>query len=231
MREFAPEGHHPVRRPEQRRPRATRRARPTPCGRTACRCSASATACRRWRRSWAARSRPGTVREFGYAEVRARGHSTLLRDIEDRAQRRRARAARRLDEPRRQGHRAAAGLHADRQSVDACAIAAMADESRGFYARAVPSRGHAHEAGRGDPRALRARHLRLRRGLEHARLRRRGGGGDPRAGRRRRRACSACPAASTRRSPRRSSIKRDRRPAHLRVRRPRPAAAGRGRRR
>ena len=26
----------------------------------------------------------GTVREFGYAEVRARGHSNLLKDIEDR---------------------------------------------------------------------------------------------------------------------------------------------------
>jgi len=27
---------------------------------------------------------PGRVREFGYAEVRARGHSALLRDIQDR---------------------------------------------------------------------------------------------------------------------------------------------------
>ena len=35
---------------------------------------------------------PGSVREFGYAEVRARGHSALLRDIEDRTQRRRATA-------------------------------------------------------------------------------------------------------------------------------------------
>ena len=47
-------GHHAVGRAEQRRPTATRRARPRPCGRRACRCSASATACRRWRRSWAA---------------------------------------------------------------------------------------------------------------------------------------------------------------------------------
>ena len=30
------------------------------------------------------RVEPGSVREFGYAEIRARGHSTLLRDIEDR---------------------------------------------------------------------------------------------------------------------------------------------------
>ncbi|MGV2479884.1 UNVERIFIED_CONTAM: glutamine-hydrolyzing GMP synthase, partial [Salmonella enterica subsp. enterica serovar Weltevreden] len=27
---------------------------------------------------------PGSVKEFGYAEIRARGHSQLLRDIEDR---------------------------------------------------------------------------------------------------------------------------------------------------
>ncbi len=44
----------------QRRPRATRRARRRRCSRLACRCSASATACRPWRRSSAARSRPAT---------------------------------------------------------------------------------------------------------------------------------------------------------------------------
>ncbi|PWG68016.1 GMP synthase (glutamine-hydrolyzing), partial [Enterococcus hirae] len=27
---------------------------------------------------------PGPVKEFGYAEIRARGHSRLLKDIEDR---------------------------------------------------------------------------------------------------------------------------------------------------
>jgi GMP synthase (glutamine-hydrolysing) len=75
---------------------------------------------------------PGRVREFGYAEVRARGHSTLLRDIEDRRN--------------TEGH----GLldvwmsHGDKvidpppgfiiaASSGACAIAAMADESRRFY--------------------------------------------------------------------------------------------------
>ncbi|HJU23240.1 MAG TPA: glutamine-hydrolyzing GMP synthase [Casimicrobiaceae bacterium] len=74
----------------------------------------------------------GRVREFGRAEVRARGHSALLRDIEDRRN--------------AQGH----GLldvwmsHGDKVidvppgfvlagSSDACAIAAMADESRRFY--------------------------------------------------------------------------------------------------
>ena len=54
--------------------------------------------------------RAGRVREFGYAEVRARGHSALLRDHRGPAQRRRPRAARCLDEPRRQGDDAAAGV-------------------------------------------------------------------------------------------------------------------------
>src|SRR6185436_3436017 len=75
----------------------------------------------------------GRVREFGYAEVRARGHSALLRDLEDR----------RNDA----GH----GLldvwmsHGDKVtalppgfsligSSNACGIAAMADPARGFYA-------------------------------------------------------------------------------------------------
>ncbi len=74
----------------------------------------------------------GHVREFGYAQVRARGHSTLLRDIQDRVN--------------AEGH----GLldvwmsHGDKVtnlppgfkltgSSDTCAIAAMADESRRFY--------------------------------------------------------------------------------------------------
>ena len=76
---------------------------------------------------------PGRVREFGYAEMRARGHSTLFRDIEDRRN--------------EEGH----GLldvwmsHGDKVtamppgftligSSDACAIAGMADESRRLYA-------------------------------------------------------------------------------------------------
>jgi len=75
----------------------------------------------------------GKVREFGYAEVRARGHSALLRDIQDRAN--------------QEGH----GLldvwmsHGDKvnelppgfkviASNAACPIAGMADEKRGFYA-------------------------------------------------------------------------------------------------
>ena len=74
----------------------------------------------------------GHVREFGYAEVRARGHTRLLKDIED------LRTA--------EGH----GMlkvwmsHGDKvtelppgfklmASTDACPIAAMADEERRFY--------------------------------------------------------------------------------------------------
>ena len=75
----------------------------------------------------------GNVREFGYAEVRARGHSALFRDLQDRSN--------------AEGH----GLldvwmsHGDKVTVmpdgfkligssAACGIAAMADESRRFYA-------------------------------------------------------------------------------------------------
>ena len=75
----------------------------------------------------------GHVREFGYAEVRARGHSALFRDLQDRTN--------------ADGH----GLldvwmsHGDKVtalppgfpligSSSACDIAAMADESRRFYA-------------------------------------------------------------------------------------------------
>ena len=75
----------------------------------------------------------GLVREFGYAEVRARGHSRLLRDVQDRVN--------------AEGH----GLldvwmsHGDKvvelppgfrviASNAATPIAGMADESRGFYA-------------------------------------------------------------------------------------------------
>jgi GMP synthase (glutamine-hydrolysing) len=75
----------------------------------------------------------GKVREFGYAEVRARGHTALLRDIQDRAT--------------ADGH----GMldvwmsHGDKvidlppgfklmASNDTCPIAGMADEARKFYA-------------------------------------------------------------------------------------------------
>jgi GMP synthase (glutamine-hydrolysing) len=74
----------------------------------------------------------GKVREFGYAQVRARGHSSLLRDIQDSVN------------PEGHGLLDVWMSHGDKVttmpagfrligSSDSCAIAAMADESRRFY--------------------------------------------------------------------------------------------------
>jgi GMP synthase (glutamine-hydrolysing) len=76
---------------------------------------------------------PGTVREFGYAEVRARGHTTLLKDIQD------------YGTPEGHGMLKVWMSHGDKvidlppgfkvmASGDNCPVAAMADESRRFYA-------------------------------------------------------------------------------------------------
>ncbi len=75
----------------------------------------------------------GKVREFGYAQVRAHGHSALFRDIQDHAN------------PDGHGLLDVWMSHGDKVTLmpagfkqigssDACAIAAMADESRRFYA-------------------------------------------------------------------------------------------------
>jgi GMP synthase (glutamine-hydrolysing) len=74
----------------------------------------------------------GKVREFGHAEVRARGHTRLLEGIED------------FRTPEGHGMLAVWMSHGDKvvelprgfsvmASTDACPIAAMADESRRFY--------------------------------------------------------------------------------------------------
>ncbi|MEO5692407.1 MAG: glutamine-hydrolyzing GMP synthase [Usitatibacter sp.] len=76
---------------------------------------------------------PGKVREFGYAEVRARGHSRLLEGIQDRSGQ------------DGEGFLEVWMSHGDKvmalppgfkviASNDACPIAGMADESRRFYA-------------------------------------------------------------------------------------------------
>ncbi len=62
---------------------------------------------------------------------------------------RRPRHAQGVDEPRRQGHRAAARLQADGLHAVSCPIAGMADESAPLLRRAVPPRSHAHRAGPG----------------------------------------------------------------------------------
>src|SRR6476620_8988235 len=75
----------------------------------------------------------GHVREFGYAEVRARGHTALFRDIQDFAT------------PEGHGMLKVWMSHGDKvtalppgfklmASTESCPIAAMADEERRFYA-------------------------------------------------------------------------------------------------
>jgi len=75
----------------------------------------------------------GKVREFGYAEVRARGHSALLRDLQDRSN---AEGHGLLDVWMSHGDKVTAMPPGFRLigSSQSCAIAAMADESRHFYA-------------------------------------------------------------------------------------------------
>jgi GMP synthase (glutamine-hydrolysing) len=80
----------------------------------------------------AGRVEPGEVHEFGYAEVRARGHSALLRDIEDRVN---ADGHGLLDVWMSHGDRVSAlpaGFKVIASTGDV-PIAGMADESRGFY--------------------------------------------------------------------------------------------------
>jgi GMP synthase (glutamine-hydrolysing) len=75
---------------------------------------------------------PGKVREYGYAEVRARGHTRLLDGIED------------IRTPEGHGILKVWMSHGDKvvemphgfklmASTDSCAVAAMADEERHFY--------------------------------------------------------------------------------------------------
>jgi GMP synthase (glutamine-hydrolysing) len=75
----------------------------------------------------------GDVREFGYAEVRARGHSALFRDLQDRSN---DAGHGLLDVWMSHGDKVTALPPGFRLigSSDACPIAAMADEARRFYA-------------------------------------------------------------------------------------------------
>jgi GMP synthase (glutamine-hydrolysing) len=74
----------------------------------------------------------GKIREFGYAEVRARGHSALLKDLQDRTN---AEGYGLLDVWMSHGDKVnelPAGFKVIASSA-ACPIAAMADEKRRFY--------------------------------------------------------------------------------------------------
>jgi len=76
---------------------------------------------------------PGEISEFGYAEIRARGHSALLRDIEDRVN---AEGHGLLDVWMSHGDRVAdlpPGFKLIAATSDV-PVAGMADESRRFYA-------------------------------------------------------------------------------------------------
>jgi len=75
----------------------------------------------------------GHAREFGYAEVRARGHSAFFREIQDRSN---AEGHGLLDVWMSHGDKVTALPEGFRLigSSPSCAIAAMADESRSFYA-------------------------------------------------------------------------------------------------
>ncbi|MGI8896354.1 MAG: glutamine-hydrolyzing GMP synthase, partial [Casimicrobiaceae bacterium] len=72
------------------------------------------------------------VREFGYAEVRARGRSALFRGLQDRAN---AEGHGLLDVWMSHGDKVTALPEGFKLigSSDACAVAAMADEARNFY--------------------------------------------------------------------------------------------------
>ncbi|MFO1401607.1 MAG: glutamine-hydrolyzing GMP synthase [Steroidobacteraceae bacterium] len=79
------------------------------------------------------RVEPGSVKEFGYAEIRARGHSALLRDIEDRVN---AEGHGLLDVWMSHGDRVVElppGFKVIAATPDV-PLAGMADESRRFYA-------------------------------------------------------------------------------------------------
>jgi GMP synthase (glutamine-hydrolysing) len=101
----------------------------------------------------------GHKREFGYAAVRARGHTALLKDIAD------------FTTPEGHGMLKVWMSHGDKvtelppgfklmASTDSCPIAGMADEARRFYAVQFHPEVTHTVAGQGHPGALRAGHLR-----------------------------------------------------------------------
>ena len=213
------EGHHPVRRPRVRL-RRRRPARPEASSRPASPCSASATASSSWSRASAALSQRTGLR-------RIRRHHPDPRD-------RRRRCSAGLHAPSRSGCRTATRSSAAPPGFTVTAttagtpVAAFEDTDARALRRAVPPRGGAHRPGHRDPATASWTAAGLPSHLDHAGSHRRAGRARPRAGRRRpgdlravgrrrlRGRGRACPAGH-------------RRPADLRVRRPRTAARGRGR--
>ena len=133
------------------------------CSSSACRCSASATACRPWPQQLG-----GAIEAADAPRIRLRAgrsssrHDALLDGLNDRSAGWPPRA-RRLDEPRRPRRRRCRRASSSSRAPIACPVAAMADEARALLRRAVPSRSHAHAQGRRCSRRFVRRHLRLRR--------------------------------------------------------------------
>ena len=111
--------------------------------------------------------------------------------------------------------------------TEATPVAAVENAQRQPVRRPVPPRGHAHRARPPHPGPL-PRAGRMPPVLDHAEHRRGAGGADPRAGRRRPGDLRAVRRGGLR-GRRGARAARHRRPSHLRVRRPWPAAQGRGR--
>ena len=184
IRAFAAEGDHPVGQPRvDLRGAGPARAR----GGLGARRAGARHLLRHVHDGGAARRRgrgeqPSRVRLRRGARTRphapAAGHRGLL-------DRRRPRHAEGVDEPRRQGHRAAARLQADGLDAE---LPGRRHGRRGarLLRSPVPSRGHAHAEGPRHPEPLRARHRRCEARLGDGQLRRGGGRAHPRAGRRRR---------------------------------------------
>ena len=101
-------------------PTARRSSTPR-CSTSACRCSASATASRRWRRRSAARSRHTGTSEYGRTELKVDG-GELHSDLPD--------AAAGVDEPRRRGHRARPRGSTWSPAASGAPVAAFEDRDR-----------------------------------------------------------------------------------------------------
>ena len=162
------------------------------------------------------------------AEVGEFGRSELQRDRAGRAAERACRASRPAGCPTATPcYEPPPGFTA-LASSSGSPVAAVEDAGAGHLRHPVPPRGRAHPLRRGDPHALPDRGLRLRAHLVGGVDRRGTGAAHPRAGGRGQRHLRALRRGGllggrAARAPRR------RRPADVRVRRPRPDAQGRGR--
>ena len=199
-------------------PSSARRARPTGCSRPACRCSASATASRPWWRRWAAGSKAATIASSAAPSSRSQ---------------RRARCS--TASGRRATRDTVWMSHGDRVTrlppgfkvvgvSKGAPFAAIADEKRKLYAvQFHPEVAHTPRGGQlignfvrriaGLPGDWSMAHFRSSRDRQDPRPGRQGPRHLRPVGRRRQR------------GGRRADPRGDRRPAHLHLRRPRPAAA------